>query len=369
MTTYIESSDLSDTVPSDYCLREIIRPSEDSVNTFKSSHWTLTSSSTQIKGSGRKRSRYDINWCNIDDYVANWDLLTMDEKELLRSIIHSDLTSNFFRFGLKKKNLETHLLLSLGSDINNIIGKGDYITTLLKSVGGCYSTNCIDNRSLDPKTCLRAYNRFIKSYDIPSLFSSNHECYQAVVTPKEPYHVQSANISRLLFKNIFEENNKYFSDLTLKKKKISSYLCSHEISVDSIQAQLYRPHSHLIIFMKKGASKEENKIFLSILEEKFNLKYEDRTLEFLRKDDGSILKVTTYPAIEKSISYLFRSYSLADQYLMEVNETNINNLNRKTVETLHNLIDLFKSDTGTTKRICSGKLPKLLKIAKSKEVK
>jgi hypothetical protein len=369
MTSYNESLNFPDSISPNYWLRDVARPTDQSIENFKTNHWTLSSSGAQVSGVNRKRSRYDLNWCNIDDYVENWGLLTVDEKELLRSILHSDLCSNFVRFGLKKKNLETHLLLSLGSDLTNIIGKGDYISPLLKSTGGCYSGDCTDSRSLDPKTCLRAYNRFIKSYDIPSLFTTKHECYQAVITPKTPFQVLSAESSRKEFKTIFEENNKYFSDLTLKKKKISSYLCSHEISVDSIQAQLYRPHSHLLVFMKKGATKTENETFLKILEEKFNLKHEDRTLEFLRKDDGSILKATTYPAIEKSVAYLFRSYSLAEQYMLEIEENNIRDLNLKTVETFHNLINLFKSDTGVVKRICSGKIPKLLKVAKNKKVK
>lgn len=333
----------------------------------------LESSSAQITSTKAKHSRYDLNWCNINDYVSNWSILTMDEKESLRSILHSDLEGNCYRFGLKKKNLETHLLLSLGADLGNIINKGDYISTLLKTVGGRYSALCTNNRTLDPKTCSRAYHRFLKSYDMAKLFSNGGECYQAVVSPKEPSIISCALSSKPEFKKTFEENNKFFSDLTLKSKKVAAYLCSHEISVDSILDQKYRPHSHFMVFLTKHSSKEHNSVLLKTLEEKFNLKYPDRNLQFLRKETGEILKASTYPAIEKSIQYLFRSYSLADQYLREIYPDNIRELNKKTVETFHTLIHLFKSEESNStkgiKRICSGKLPKLLKIAKKERVK
>lgn len=358
------SGDYSDTNLAYWSTADRKKPSRDVVEKFKDSHWSLKTSSSSVSGLSDAKSRYDLNWCNVDDYIGYWNKFSDNERESLKSLLYSDTSSNLYRFGLKTRNLEAHLLLSIGCDMNNILNsKKDYVLSNLK-INGKYSKDCVDSRTLDPKTCMRAYKKFSKQYDIEEMFRKGFKSYHGVISLDPKYSkVSDPRASKELFQEFFKSNSKALSNLSLKKKKIGGYLYSHEISVDSIENQLYRAHTHIIIFLPKDKKGDPLRhLQLEELEETFNSQHTDRKLEMLRTEEEEFKSNNTYKGLENMIQYLFRSYSLADQYLREITETNIRALNIKTVETYHNLAYFFKSEENHSlkgvRRFGSSQIPK-----------
>ena len=332
-----------------YKASECARPLACDVDEFRSSDWMLSSSSSHISN-GDCSSRYDLNWCNPSDYLDNWNKLSSVEKARFKALVESDTRGNSNRFGLKKLNLESHLLLSIGADIENITGTGkDPILTNLKNKHTKdYHQEIFDNRTVDPRSSLRAYKKFEKTYSVESLFKMGMECYQAVVTiDQEHASLKDPQLTKEVFTRFFQENNRMFSKLCAKKKKILSYLYSHEISVDSIMLQQYRAHTHIVFWVARAEKGKGSSSDVLEIENIFNNSFKDRKMEIERisSDKESVPRVSRkFKDIEGFLGYLFRCYSLAPQYLREIREDNIQALNKKTVETLHNLIWLMKGD-------------------------
>jgi hypothetical protein len=323
-----------------YKFGKVYAPSADKVEAFKMSHPSLNCSGSYV-GSGVGVHKHQMNWCSIDSYVNNWDSLSREDKLTIEALLNSDLTGNANRFGLKRKDLEAHLLLNIGCDMNNIVNNGkDSVRSNLLSLNGSYSSECLDNRAVDPKTCRRFASRFKKDYDVEKLFKSGFVAYQAVITLNSSVSVAALEAKEKI-QLFFRENALTLSKMCHKKKLIPSYMRSHEISVSSILSGLYDPHTHLLFFVQRGTDSEH----LRLLEETFNNEFSDRKLEILRNDDLSFKCGKTFASIEKSVDYLFNSYSLASQYLREAREDNLVKLNKATVECYHNLIWLLRADS------------------------
>jgi hypothetical protein len=341
-------------------IRKVAKPQEAYLEAFKESHSLFSSSQSSVKSSEGVTGRYDINWLSPDDYISNWEKLTKEEQLTFRVLVMSDFKSNSNRYGLKTKNLEAHLLLNLGCDMNNILNSPNCsIRSNLRSPGswtkegefvkGDFSTVCSDNRTVDAKTCRRSVYKFKRSYDVEKLFKSGFVAYQLVIRSDSSYRkilkddpIESKRRIHLFFR----DNASYLSRLANKKKKILSYLYSHEISVDSILREEYRPHTHSIIFLKRSNPLQEQEE-VELIEKEFNSLHSDRemSLERYSKDDSLVpRRASKFKDIEASVDYLFRAYSLAEGYLREIRSHNIRELNQKTVECYRNLIWLFKAE-------------------------
>jgi hypothetical protein len=344
-------------------------PSSEHFDSFR-----LTDSYLNHTGSfvshGEETSRYDFNWCNPDDYLLNWNSLTDVEKETLKSLLYSNTKRNPNRFGLKKLNLESHLLFSIGCDMSHLLGKSkNYVLSNLSDFTTRNLYLCVNDKNLDPKSALKAYRRFNKTYDLKEPFNRNMRAYHALITLKKDYsHVSSPQESKKIFQHFFRENTKILSRLSSKRKKFNSYLYSHEISVDSILSQSYKPHTHVILFMEKNKKDEFHQFQdLEKLETQFNLRYPSKTLSILKHKQNNISvpkKATSYQDIERSIQYMFRAYSLSETYMREVSTSNLKELNIKTKETIHNLIYLAKAEEANSskgiRRIGCSQIPKKL---------
>jgi hypothetical protein len=318
--------------------RKVRKPSESYVEAFKKSHYSFSSSRSSIRTNGTVSGRYDINWLSPDDYLLNWNKLTKDEQVTFRMLVMSDFMSNSNRYGLKTKNLESHLLLNLGCDMNNIINSGkDSVRSNLRSPGkvdeegifhkGDFNTSCAYNRTVDAKTSMHALYKFKRDYDVEKLFKSGFVAYQAVIRSDSSYRkIKNDQLeTKRDYHRFFRENAQYFSKLANKKKKIFSYVYSNEISVDSILKQEYRPHTHIIFFLKKEDPWLEREKVEDI-ERTFNLNFPDRemSVERIERDDSFVpRRCARYKDIEMSVGYLFRAYSLADNYLREIKEDKI----------------------------------------------
>jgi hypothetical protein len=337
----------------------IAPPSCDELSLFVENANDLYSSACDVRSSLPILSRYDLNWCSVEDYVANWNLLDRESQTTLRLLTRSD-NKNANRFGLKKRNLESHLLLNIGCDMNNIVNNGkDSVRTNLKSSSPDapnygYSRDCLSNRTVDPKTCLRAYKKFDKEFSAETLFKKGLVAYQAVITSDSSLRDLSSDPMNYKIKvhEFFKTNTEYLAKLCNKRRKIFSYVYSHEISVDSILDQKYRPHTHVIFFVKKdsfyrtGEASESQKL-VKELEEKINKEFSDRkwSCERVSIDNTEFPKVARkYSEIERSFEYLHRAYSLSAQYMREIREDNVRELNKATVETYRSLIWLYAGE-------------------------
>ena len=316
------------------------------------------------------RDKHDLNWCSPLDYTSHWNLLPHADRSLLRKLILSDTVSNSNRYGLKVKNLETHLLLNIGCDMNNIVNNGRCsVLSNLKSPSDAYmpySNECLDNRAVDAKTCLRAYKKYAREFDPSVLFKAGFVCYQAVVSSDSSYRsLTDFDSAKESYHKFFKSNADVFAGW-LKRKKIYSYMYSHEVSVDSILRGEYRPHTHLIFFVpkeKRGCSLQEGEVLS--LEEEFNSLFSDRSFELLRTEVDEIMvpkKVSRFEDVERAFNYLHNCYSLAPTYMREVREGNIRSLNLATVECYRNLVRLFKNEEGLSyrpvRRFNSSTIPK-----------
>jgi hypothetical protein len=295
-----------------------------------------------------------MNWLSIDSYVKNWTRLSREDQLSIRSLLLSDLNGNANRFGLKRKDLEAHLLLNIGCDMTNIVNNGkDSVASNLLSGSGAYSSECLDNRAVDPKTCRRFASAFKRDYSVEKLFKAGFEAYQAVITLDSSVHLSLQNSleAKKQIQDFFKSNALQLSKMCHKKRLLPSYLRSHEISVSSLLEGEYEPHTHLMFFVPSSSKKDysDHQESLRLVEEEFNRHFSDRKLEILRDSDGDFKCGKTFASIEKSIDYLFNAYSLASQYIREIRADNIERLNKATVECYHNLIWLLRADTD-----CSG---------------
>jgi hypothetical protein len=288
-------------------------------------------------------------------------MLSKDDKKSLRKLILADNRTNFYRYGLKRKNLESHLLLSLGCDMGNITNTGSsYIDSNLKSPDdGLYPEECLGGRTVDARSSLRAFKKFNRNFSIETLFTSGFVCYQLVISPDSSYKKLSDPQKAKKKYQLFFKQNTETAQYLAKKKKIYSYLYSHEISVDSILNKEYRPHTHMLVFVKKEKLAMREKENMLELESWFNRKFPDRKMSFVKKGDAP-LRAASYEKIEKSVSYLFQCYSLSDQYQREIRQDNIRELNLATVDAYHNLIWLYKNEHSErrVKRNSGGYLPR-----------
>ena len=365
-----ESDDEYDCDSFDYpCDYSVPSPSDDSLEQFKlSADYIL---STNLARGSNVRDSYDLNWLCLEDYTEHWDLLSHDKKLLFRKLVLSDTATNSNRFGLKTKNLESHLLLSIGCDMNNIVNNGRCsILSNLKSPSSSslylYSKECIDTKAVDAKTCLRSYRKWKNEYDPSILFKNGFVAYQAVITSDSDYSsMKDPYKGKEKAHSFFKSNSTMFAGW-LKRKKIYSYLYSHEVSVDSIIQAKYRPHTHLVFFLpKENRDSDLQAAFVKELEEEFNQLFSDRSMSILRKEVDSVMvpqKTSKIEEIERMFNYMHNCYSLANTYAREARSNNLRDLNKATVECYHNLIFLFKSEEGLdyrpVRRFNSSHIPK-----------
>jgi len=321
------------------------RPNEVVISRFSESNGALVSSPISVRAAYNPKDKYDLNWTSLADYSTNWDILSYNDKLMVNSLVASDLTENRNRFGLKRLNLETHLLLNIGCDMTNIVNNGkSSILSNLRSHKGKYSSECLDNKTVDAKSALRSGVKFLKDRSVETLFSIGLVAYQAVISSDDSLRsITGLEETRENYHSFFKSNSSYLSKLANKSKKIYSYLYSHEISVDSILAAKYRPHTHVMFFLPaEGYRSEEREAEIKMLEEKFNSSFSDRKISVLREESGDCKVGRKFKDVERAVQYLFRAYSLSEQYMREIRSSNVRELNKATVECYHNLVFFFK---------------------------
>lgn len=342
-------------------------PSEERIESFKNRSYTLDSLGSLETSSSRVTHKNQINWSSIDDCVRYWDVLSKDDQYALRCLILSDTAGNSNRYGVKKRNLESHLLLHIGVDMTNIVNNGydSVLTNLMHPVTRRYSSFCLDNRTVDAKTCRVAHYNFTKTYSTEALFKAGFVAYQCVISSDESYRSIAADPveAKKTYQEFFKSTNKELSRLSHKRALINSYIYSNEISVDSIIEGRYRPHTHVLFFVPREKSASLSEARALEIEAVFNSRFNDRkmSLKKIERDEEEVPKaVKNNEECEKIVGYFYRAYSLADQYSREVREDNIELLNNKTRECYRTLVWMFKpsEDQKSFRHVAHSKIPK-----------
>lgn len=349
----------------------IRRPLQSHIENFKTKDWIFSYGCCEVSH-GHPTSRYNFNLLNPDDYLLNWDYLTSVEKDTFKNLIYNDTYKNPNRYGLKKLNLESHLLFSLGLDMTHLLGKNkNYVLSNLKQEDSSTMFLCVNDKNLDPRSSLNTYKKFKKLYQVEKLFEENMVAYHMLITLNNQFHkIPCQEEAKKIYQDFFKRNNIFLSKLCHKKNKIASYIYSHEISVDSILNQTYRPHTHALIWVEKNKNLFQTERKLLELETRFNLQHQDKTLSLLKtsqKSTAPLKRASSYKDIEKSVQYMFRAYSLSEVYRKELSKDNIQELNLKSKETIHSLIRFFKSCAGekSIRRFGAAKIPKSSRLQKA----
>jgi hypothetical protein len=323
------------------------RPNNHSINEFlkteriRSKSDELTSGSASIVSSEKPKDILDINWANIHDWVANWGVLPLDERLLIKALLTSDLEENANRYGLKCLNLGSHLLQCVGMDMTNIIGNGVCaIRSNLRDEFGYYSDRCANNRALDPGTCRRAFSKFLGDNEPQKLFKAGKVAFHAVVNSDESFCPLGKDIMAYKEKlwKFYGKTTEVFRKLK-KKKLVTHMIYVHEMAIRSLLEKEMNPHTHVMFFFEDNhCGDDELEWSAREIVAEFN-----RTAELgvmspsTKKGESEEHRIKIQKRWNKgtksSVGYYFRVYSTVQNYLKEITPNNIRELNLATRET------------------------------------
>jgi hypothetical protein len=318
---------------------------------------------------GESRDRFEFNLLNMNCYMDNWDRLSPDMRMTLYRFVNSDLLTNCYRYGMKEQSVfKKHLLLLAGSEIWNIRphANTNMVLSNLKELDGRYSRFTTPNSIIDARTCRQLGFNFLKDHDFPLLFTRLH-AQVILFESDESYRHVPDNLG--LYRErvrAFNRTNVEFLKTQQRRRKITSFLYSHEVSCDSILGMRFRPHTHAVVFFEPGVEPP----YLAS-----DVKFQDRMLKSLPKIHRN------FSTIKDFINYLHLAYSLAEVYEREYRPEQVRDLNINTVKALRTLIDVhgkFIGD-GCIKRFGKSAIPlkgssedflkKILKEPKKKKTK
>ena len=298
-------------------------PSHVKVDAFELSHPELFKPVPEKNEDPKK----DFNLLNINAYVSNWGILDDQSKDTLNRFLSSEFNTNCNRYGCKNKDdFERNLLLLVGLRNWEMTNGANIVMGNLK-VSYKYYPHQVKNRLLDPRTSRQECIEFKKKNDVERLFKDFHAqiyLFEANETYKNCSEMSSEYVTKA--KEFFDGNVKFLLSC-LNSKQIHSFIYSHEFSCPSILNMQVHPHTHAIVFFKKGTGSpniEENRVFT------------DREL----KKKPAIIK--KYSDLEKFIDYMRKSYSLSETYEREYRDENARDINFKARELMRNLLYVIK---------------------------
>ena len=293
-------------------------------------------------------TRWDFNWLDTNAYLANWAKLSLGQQETLSDFMDSDLKGNCYRQGMKvPTDFAKHLLLMIGSEIWDMLPYSDtnMVKSNLKFHSGKYSRDWTRSRLIDARTCRFNANKYMKSNNLNALFryfdaqSMVFESCEDLRGGKETTFEYRDRVKALFRKNV------EFLQKSQRKKRISSFIYSHEISCDSILGMRFRPHTHAVVFYFKDTAPPD-------LETHFDV-------------PCCLLKVApevhnSLGTIKNLIHYMHRAASLSATYEREYHPDRVIELNRWTVQAWRRLLETAGAGWGerSYKRFGDSRIPR-----------
>lgn len=336
LTQYKNSVWEGESAPTEYTIAKFIETEQSRTHSDE-----LVSSKASTVSSKPVKDILDINWANPRDWVRNWKVIPLDERLLIKTLFTSPLAKNGNRYGLKRFNLGSHLMQCIGVDMTNIIGNGICaVKSNLINELGYYSDYCANNRAMDPKTCRRAFAKFMKDNNPQKLFESGYVAFHAVVNSGETLKHLDNDIESYKKKlwSFYGKNCKVFRKL--KKKKLVSYMIYvHEMSTRNLLSKELNPHTHVMFFFKDpGLGGSELEWMSREIVREFNNISEEGIMspstEVVGDSGERAVRVAKKwnSNTKKSVGYYFRVCSTVENYLKEITPENIRELNIATRE-------------------------------------
>lgn len=309
--------------------RVIPKPSDDSVDSIRRKF--LIPFEGQIHYG--VKSLYDINYLLIPDYLENWDSLTTEAKRAFTALITSNWErgegnrlANWNECGIKKKSsdhpLLDHLLLNIGCEIWDKVPRNtDVIMSSLKGDMGFYNSKTSSRRYINPNAAAKEiFNR--ENLWRPELLYGQMDSINILFDSQELF-IGDGHTNEELQKRcriLFNENLAKLNEL----EQVQSYLLSHEISLQSIRRQEFKPHSHAIVWFLR----EDGLGFLERAQREGILKFRPQDLN------------STWDREKGMWDYMVKTQNLADVYRREWSEEGIREFNIATKEAIHTFIEL-----------------------------
>ena len=284
-----------------------------------------------VKGA---RDRYQLNWLNVAELLANKGCLDRRAQDLLRMFVKSKWdTVSWLENGLKSTNgkLSQALLLLIASEAWHIVPNAyTIVESNLRNKDGKYSPKGCKRRFISPRA---ARGQILKFKDIfaPERLFPRHHAYLVLFESSEELRSVGHNPGhrREDYDRFFAQNRQSLMDWK-GSGKIRAFFLSHEITCLSILEHTFNPHSHAVIWVDA----ESDASFIDeFIEAGELIKYRDDP-----KTDWADLKNFLY--------YMMRAHSIASVYEREFKLTDPVSINTATVNVLHSLVQLQCGDGG-----------------------
>jgi hypothetical protein len=284
-----------------------------------------------VKGA---RDRYQLNWLNVAELLANKGCLDRRAQDLLRMFVKSKWdTVSWLENGLKSTNgkLSQALLLLIASEAWHIVPNAyTIVESNFRSKDGKYSPKGCKRRFISPKAARGQILKFKDTFAPERLFPRHHAYLVLFESPEELRSVgHNPGHRREDYDRFFAQNRQSLKDWK-RSAKIRAFYLSHEITCLSILEHTFNPHSHAVIWVDA----ESDASFIDeFIEAGELIKYKDDP-----KTDWADLKNFLY--------YMMRAHSLASVYEREFKLTDPVSFNKATVNVLHSLVQLQCGDGG-----------------------
>jgi hypothetical protein len=284
-----------------------------------------------VKGA---RDRYQLNWLNVAELLANKGCLDRRAQDLLRMFVKSKWdTVSWLENGLKSTNgkLSQALLLLIASEAWHIVPNAyTIVESNFRSKDGKYSPKGCKRRFISPKAACAKIREFKNIFAPEGLFPRHHAYLVLFESPEELRSVgHNPGHRREDYDRFFAQNRQSLQDWK-RSGRIRAFYLSHEITCRSILEHTFNPHSHAVIWVDA----ESDASFIDeFIEAGELIKYKDDP-----KTDWADLKNFLY--------YMMRAHSIASVYEREFKLTDPVSINKATVNVLHSLVQLQCGDGG-----------------------
>ena len=318
--------------------REISKPSQDSFGSIGNKFPILYEGKIHYGA----RSPDELNYLLVPDYRENWDILTPEAKRAFRAVMNSNWEkavdgrhANWNENGIKKKSsdhpLIDHLLFNIGCEIwNKVPRETDVIHSSLKGDMGFYNSKTSSRRYINPNAAAKEiFNR--QNLWRPELLYGEMDSINVVFDSKELF-IGDGHTTEDLRKRCRKLFNENLSKLK-KMEQVQSYLLSHEISLQSIRRQEFKPHSHAIVWFLR----EDGLGFLERAKQEGILTFRPQDLN------------TSWDGEKGMWDYMVKTQNIADVYRREWSEEGIREFNNSAKEAIRTFIELHSGAWGSEK--------------------
>jgi hypothetical protein len=274
----------------------------------------------------------ELNLLNIDDYIANWEVLDDETRSDVRTIVEGNWineTDDYNRSGggIKNKSdypLAEQLLLYAGLGIRDMVRTAwKIIPSNVRDNDGYRNPQGTSLGFIDPRAATKCIREFFDE-NAPNRLMPHYVCTR-VLFKSDPQHWMigdRTDLGRDRFNHFYNRVAKRLARWH-KAGSIKSCLARYEISVSNLAGSIFKPHAHAVIWHTPDHK-------LRFLNNSFNRgEIEEIQDPQYRWDD-----------IKRYIKYMFQVSPFTNRYRIEWDELNREAMNQLSRKCLWKLIEL-----------------------------